>query len=111
MPCSDGGWSNEVRVSREDIAEHNMLEASMCGILTVLEDRFKDGSLDELLNMVDWKEAGVKRRSLELWWKAHKKKDEERRAREEAARRKEELKASALSKLTDAEKIALGVKI
>lgn len=110
MPCSDGGWSDEVRVTRDDVAEHNMLEASMCAILTVLEDRFKDGSLNQLLDMVDWEEAGVKRRTLGLWWKKHKAKDAERRLREEAARRKEELKVSALSKLTEEEKVALGIK-
>jgi hypothetical protein len=110
MPCSDGGWSDEVRVTRDDVAEHNMLEASMCAILTALEDRFKDGSLNQLLDMVDWEEAGVKRRTLGLWWKKHKAKDAERRVREEAARRKEELKVSALSKLTEEEKVALGIK-
>jgi hypothetical protein len=110
MPCSDGGWSDEVRVSSDEVAEHRMLEASMCGILTVLEKQFKDGSLSHILNTVDWQEAGVKRKTLEAWWKAHKKKDEERRAREEAARRKEELKASGLSKLTPEEKAALGIK-
>jgi hypothetical protein len=108
MPCLDGGWSDEVRVNRDDVAEHKMLEASMCGILTVLEKQH--GDIDELLAQVDWKEAGVKRKTVETWWKAHKKKDEERRVREEATRRKEELKASALAKLTPEEKMAIGIK-
>jgi 3-deoxy-D-manno-octulosonic-acid transferase len=110
MPCSDGGWNDEVRVNRDMVKEHNMLEAAMCGVLTVLEGRFKEGSLNELLNMVEWEEAGIKRKTLEMWWKAHKKKDEERRDREDAARRKEELRASALSKLSPAERAVLGIK-
>lgn len=110
MPCIDGGWNDEVRVSRDMVNEHKMLEAAMCGMLTVFEKRFKEGSMNEFLNWVDWEEAGVKRKTLELWWKAHKKKDEERRAREEASRRKDELRASALSKLSLEERAALGIK-
>jgi hypothetical protein len=110
MPCSDGGWSDEVRVTRDDVAEHNMLEASMCGILTAFENKLGVDELNKVLDLVDWEEAGVKRRTLGLWWKKHKAKDVERRAREEAARRKEELKASGLSKLTPEEKVALGIK-
>ena len=109
MPCSDGGWSDEVRVSRDEVQEHNMLEAAMCGILTVLEASASGQSLDYLLGYVDWKEAGVKRKTLELWWKKHKKQDEERRAREAAALNKEQLKARAIGKLTAEERAALGL--
>lgn len=107
MPCSDGGWSDEVRVTKDDVAEHNMLEAAMCGILTTFENKFGPDEFHKFLDMVDWDEAGVKRRTLALWWTKHKKKDAERRAREEAKRREEELRASALSKLTPAERAAL----
>lgn len=109
MPCSDGGWNDDIRVSREDVQEHNMLEAAMCGILTVLEASASGQSLDYLLSYVDWKEAGVKRKTLETWWKKHKQQDDERRAREAAALRKEELKAAAISKLSMEERAALGL--
>lgn len=106
MPCRDGGYEDEVRVSRESVTEHRMLEASMCGLLTQLE---KEGCLALWLERVDWAEAGVKRKTLEMWWKKHKKEDEARRAREAAAKRKEQLKASAISKLTAEERAALGL--
>ena len=109
MPCSDGGYNDEVRVSRDEVREHDMLEAAMCGILTVLEASASGQSLDYLLGYVDWKEAGIKRKTLETWWKKHEKQDEERRAREAAARDKEQLKASAISKLTAEERAALGL--
>jgi hypothetical protein len=79
-----GGWSDEVRVSRDEVQEHNMLEAAMCGLLTQLE---QINTLASWLSLVDWKEAGVKRTTFEQWWKKHKQQDEERhaRAREAAA--------------------------
>ncbi len=111
MPCSDGGWSDEVRVSRDDVAEHNMLEASMCGMLTALETKLGVDELNKVLDLVDWEEAGVKRRTLGLWWKKHKEKDEKRRAREAAEKRKEELRTVALGKLTAEELEVLGIKL
>lgn len=109
MPCSDGGWDDEVRVSRDEVREHNMLEAAMCGILTVLENNGGGSNLEGILQAVDWKEAGVKRKQLETWWRKHKKQDEERRAREAAHLRKEELKTAAISKLSMEERAALGL--
>ena len=109
MPCSDGGWSDEVRVSRDEVQEHKMLEAAMCGILTVLAKNDSNNDLDYFFKNVDWKEAGVKRKTFEMWWKRHKKQDAERRAREAAALNKEQLKASAISKLTAEERAALGL--
>jgi len=109
MPCSDGGYSDEVRVSRDEVQEHTMLEAAMCGILTVLAKNDSNNDLDYFFKNVDWKEAGVKRKTLEMWWRKHKKQDEERRAREAAARNKEQLKASAINKLTAEERAALGL--
>lgn len=108
MPCSDGGWSDDVRVSRETVQEHNMLEASMCGLLTLLE---KEGGISQWLSGVDWNEAGVKRKTLETWWKRHKEKDEKRRAKEAAEKRKEELRKTALGKLTAEELEVLGIRI
>lgn len=106
MPCN-GGYEDEVRVSREDVTEHRMLEASMCGLLTQLE---KEGCLALWLERVDWAEAGVKRKTLEMWWKKHKKEDEARLAREAAAKRKDDLRKIAISKLSPDELEVLGIK-
>jgi hypothetical protein len=62
------------------------------------------------LSNVDWKEVGVKRRTVEAWWRKHKAEDEARRVREAAEKRKTELKAAALAKLSEEEKAALGIK-
>ena len=111
MPCMDGGYNDEVRVSQESVTEHKMLEAAMCGILTVLEASASGQSLDYLLSYVDWKEAGVKRKTLEQWWKKHKKEDESRRAREAAAKRKDDLRKIAIGKLTPEELAILGIQL
>lgn len=108
MPCSDGGYNDEVRVSRESVTEHKMLEASMCGLLTQLE---KEGCLALWLERVDWAEAGVKRKTLETWWRRHKAQDESRRAREAAEKRKAELKKIAIGKLTAEELEVLGIRL
>ena len=107
MPCMDGGYNDEVRVSREAVNEHKMLEASMCGLLTQLE---KEGVIDLWLSNVDWTEAGVKRKTLEMWWKKHKKEDEARLAREAAAKRKDDLRKIAIGKLSPDELEVLGIK-
>ena len=107
MPCRDGVYEDEVRVSRESVTEHRMLEASMCGLLTQLE---KEGCLALWLERVDWAEAGVKRKTLEMWWKKHKKEDEARRDREAAAKRKDDLRKIAIGKLSPDELEVLGIK-
>jgi hypothetical protein len=107
MPCMDGGYEDEVRVSRKTVSDHEMLEASMCGLLTQLE---KEGVIDLWLSSVDWAEAGVKRKTLEMWWKKHKKEDESRRAREAATKRKDDLRKIAIGKLSPDELEVLGIK-
>lgn len=114
MPCRDD-WG-DTRIVKE--TRHGMtiadFEAAMCGLLTAIEkwgnDTTPEGRVKMMLDKVDWTEAGVKRKTVEIWWKKHKEEDAARRAYEEAKKRKEELKAHALSKLTEAERIALGLK-
>lgn len=48
-------------------------------------------------------------KELQRWWNAHKKVDRERQERERIEQEKEALKQSALSKLSDDEKKALGL--
>lgn len=109
MPCRDFEDDRNVLTNGER-KELKMLEAAMCGILTVLENHAAVPPIDEVFAFVDWKEAGVSRAELERWWYVHKAADAVRRAREEAERVKAELKKSALDKLTDEEKQALGLK-
>lgn len=106
MPCRD--WTvDEAPLERR---LHGMtiedFEATLCGLFTLFE---KEGEIDWWTSRVDWKEAGVKRKTVETWWKKHKEEDAARRAREAAERRKEELKAHALSKLSAEERAALGI--
>lgn len=105
MPCRDV-WDIPTKETRHGMTIDHF-EATLCGIFTLFE---KEGEIDWWLERVNWKEAGVKRKTVEIWWKKHKEEDAERRAYEEAKKRKEELKAHALSKLTEAERIALGLK-
>lgn len=112
MPCRDD-WDPRPATETRHGMTISHFEAVLCGIFTEAEARATRTGYDELSNLlsdVDWKEAGVKRKTVEIWWKKHKEEDAARRAREEAAKRKEELKAVALSKLTEAERIALGLK-
>lgn len=114
MPCCDPmDWDGVDRSSRHGMTMDHF-EAALCGIFTAVErwgnDTTQEGRLKQMLDKVDWEEAGVKRKTVEIWWKKHKKEDEERRAREEAERQKEMLRQTALSKLTFAERIALGIE-
>jgi hypothetical protein len=111
MPCRD--WGDD---ASRPIKRHGMtiddFEAVLCGIFTEAEKRSASTGYKELsflLSAVDWKEVGVKRKAVENWWADHKKADEVLRILEETAKRKEELKATALGKLTGEERAALGI--
>ena len=106
MPCRDDWDDRPVKETRHGMTMA-AFEATLCGIFTLFE---KEGEVDWWLERVDWKEVGVKRKTVEIWWKKHKEEDAARRAREAAQRRKEELKAHALSKLSLEERAALGLK-
>ena len=110
MPCSDGGpsWGSE-KETRNGLTI-DQLEAALCGIFTVLEARGDGMDIDPWLSLIDWKEAGVSRKSVEAWRKRHKKEDEARRAREAAAKRKDELRKIAIGKLSPDELEVLGIK-
>lgn len=104
MPCRDAVVEDEIRLRASE--ERRLLEASMCAILTVLE---RDHDLQEILKSVDWNEAGVPRYRLEKWWDEHKEEDRRRRKAEAEKRERERLREEALSKLTPAERSALGL--
>ena len=109
MPCSSDGWDMPKTPKRNGL-DIDQFEASLCAVFTVLE-AMNDAGLDQLLDKVDWKEAGVKRGHVEAWWKRHKREDEDRRKREAAEKRKAELRKIALGKLTPEELDVLGIRL
>ena len=110
MPCRDGGaYDREDEYQRKlDKKKIAFLEASLCAFLTSNERLgFTPG--DSILNYIDYDEAGISEQELEDWWENHKKKDAARRKKEEKEKEKQDLKASALSKLTEEERKVLGL--
>lgn len=116
MPCRDDWGPTPTKETRHglDIAA---FEATLCGVLTAIEKgdivgrtMAIAGGIDSVMDVIDWKEAGVKRGHVEAWWKRHKKEDETRRAREAAEKRKADLRKIAIGKLSPDELEALGIK-
>jgi hypothetical protein len=109
MPCRSDGWDMPETPKRNGM-DIDQFEASLCAVFTVLE-AMNDAALDQLLDKVDWKEAGVKRGHVEAWWKRHKREDEDRRKREAAEKRKDDLRKIAIGKLTPEELAILGIRL
>lgn len=109
MPCRSDGWDTPETPKRNGL-DIDQFEASLCAVFTVLE-AMNDTELNQLLDKVDWKEAGVKRGHVEAWWTRHKREDENRRKREAAEKRKAELRKVALGKLTPEELDVLGIRL
>lgn len=102
------------------------VEAMLCGILTTLTDTTQFGAgndewFDTFLDRLDYAEMGVTREELLAWWDDHLEKDRRRREREREAAAEQErerqeeqernrLIEGAKSKLSTAEKKALGIK-
>lgn len=102
MPCQsyESSWATrsddyEVRKIKR---EADKLARIACRALEALTEA---GKADFLL---------LKDDETREWWIAHQEADRKAREKEEAQIRREELKAQALSKLTDEERAALGVK-
>jgi hypothetical protein len=104
MPCISE-YPDEERV-RED-RERAFLKASLCAILTAVENAGFDPFWENSEIKVDWKEAGVQRNKLANWWANHKEADEVRRKREAAEAELERKRRAALEKLTVEERILL----
>jgi len=109
MPCRDDWGPVSSGVTKRHGMTIEDFEAVLCGVLTAVDKGILIGRSDALMDVVDWKEAGVKRRVVETWWKKHQAEDTERRAREFAERKRADLRAAALGKLTDEERAALGI--
>lgn len=98
MACTDGGvpYPEEKRPN---------FEAILCGVFSA----FHPGPLQDLLNIVNWKEVGVTQEETETWWKKHKQSDIARKKHEAESKKREKLMKSALAKLSPKEREALGL--
>lgn len=113
MPCYYD--PDPTLAERQAIAdEHAMVEAMLCGVLTVLEDQ---GKYDDVVNAINFTEMGIGKRKLSKWWEKHKAADKRRRekeacelAKEQERQKKAETVRLAMAKLSDAEIKALGLK-
>lgn len=102
MPCMsyDTNWAKsssdrDVRVLKK---EADKLARIACRALQALEDMGKE---DFLL---------LKDDEIRVWWTAHKEADRAAREAERAKQERMEAKARAMAKLTDEDKILLGLK-
>ena len=103
MPCQsyDNSWrdhSSDERKIRELKAQADKLARIACKALQALEDMKQE---DFLLLRDD---------EVAKWWKEHKIADAAARVAEEVKRARLEAKKQALAKLTDEEKVLLGLK-
>lgn len=96
MPCDCSGYPPP----REEVLADKMT-AVLCA---VIEEHGK-----EILDSIDWQEAGVKRDEFEEWWVLHQERDRKRRALEDQERQKKAARDSARAKLSKEEKAALGL--
>lgn len=120
MPCRDGGPMIDYDEERRNVQKANRLanlEATLCGVLTVLRDAEHvkdlfgdDDNVGAVLDNVDWKEAGVTRKWAEDWWIKHQEEDIARRKKEAAERDAQAARRRALAKLTKEDRAALGLR-
>lgn len=118
MPCYDDRGREESYEATRELKLTNKklekIEAMLCMVLTTLEEENELGHFKELFN---YKESGVSREELMLWWREHREADAKRRREEyeaaEKARKKAEREAErqkVLEKLSPEERKLLGVK-
>jgi hypothetical protein len=102
MPCSDGRENTHTVY-----VESGNQTKRLCAVFTVLMNA---GTLETTLDKVDWKEAGVSRRSTEEWWVRHQAEDRQRKARERAQKQADAERKAVLQSLTPLQKKVLGLK-
>ena len=110
MPCRS--YEDNYYIPPRPTTRHGMtigdFEAVLCGVFSQL---LREGRLKDFTTSMDWKEIGVPWYKVEGWWVKHVAEDEARRERENEAKRKQQLRESALSKLTAEERdVLLGIK-
>lgn len=117
MPCRDYYDDNPSAYYADTInglkKQVSFAESALCQVLAAFE---KHNTLDpkddrvSMLDLIDYKEAGIKRQELEAWWVEHKRKDEASRAAAAEKKRVAAVKRAALAKLNAEERKALGIK-
>lgn len=118
MPCRDY-YDDHPDQYFKDVTEPalkkqiSFAESALCQTLAAFAKFLSEtssefgGKVDENpLNYIDYGEAGITRKELEKWWKEHKALD----AKHREAEALKKARIVALSKLTDIEKKALGIK-
>lgn len=102
MPCGDGGYPTHTVY-----VESGTQTQRLCAVFSALQRR---GLLDQILDEIDWKEAGVTRQGTLSWWKQHQVEDAERRQREKKEKERQAKRSAVLNKLSVEEKKILGLK-
>lgn len=124
MPCSDGGMGRDdyARVADEQGKRQAAIQKKLkwkldnvtrmlCAICEVIEGHHPDSPIQQSAGSVD---------GLREWWARHQKQDAKRKAKEALAKAEKDIKAqtkrnledlrtAAISKLTKAERDALGL--
>ena len=116
MPCRDF-YDDHPEAYFKDIKEPalkkqiSFAESALCQTLAALERAFTyaDGK-GSFYDVIDYEAAGITKQALVMWHKEHKKLDAKHRKEAEAKRKQDNLRETALSKLTPEERKALGVK-
>ena len=109
MPCRDGGAYDDPEYQRRlDKEKIIFLEAALCAALTAFELIAKNTRVIAF-SWIDYENAGIGEKELKDWWDNHKRDDTARRKKEKEKQDRQDLKASALSKLTEEERKVLGL--
>jgi hypothetical protein len=91
-------------------------ESALCQTLAALEIAHKAAAANgmngkgDVYDRIDFEAAGITKTELVKWYKEHKALDAKHRKEAEAKRKQDNLRDTALAKLTPAERKALGVK-
>lgn len=110
MPCKDyyddnpgAYYASTIADLREQVS---FAESALC---QTLEAFITEVGAANAFALINYQEAGIRRADLEIWLNNHRIKDADAKARIRAREEKEALKKEALSKLTYAERQALGI--
>lgn len=115
MPCRDY-YDDHPEQYFKDVTEPalkkqvSFAESALCQTLVALEKAIgvyneEHGTNHQVLDLIDYAEAGIKRSDLEVWWKNHQELDNRHREEE----RLKKVKKAALAKLSAEERKVLGI--
>jgi hypothetical protein len=124
MPCRDF-YDDHPEAYFKDVTEPalkkkiSFAESALCSYMGAALRQFMvlnttatlDEGMEAVLDLIDHKDAGIKKEDLRSWWKKHRALDEEHRKEMAEKKRTAELIKSARAKLSSEELKALGVKV